>query len=212
MDESAEDIRVVITPKSRNVDELLMMEALFRATELEVRFPLNMNVLDDQGRVPRLLDLKAVLQAFLAHRHEVLQRRTTHQLAAVDDRLERLAGFLIAYLNLDRVIQIIREMDEPKPQLMLEFELSDAQAEAILNMRLRSLRKLEEMELKREHAALTKKRKELAALLASEKLRWQAIGSEITELQAKFGENTRSASAAPASPPPRKSRSRWTRR
>ncbi len=190
MDESAEDIRVVITPKSRNVDELLMMEALFRATELEVRIPLNMNVLDDQGRVPRLMDLKAVLQAFLAHRHEVLQRRTTHQLAAVDDRLERLAGFLIAYLNLDRVIQIIREMDEPKPQLMLEFELSDMQAEAILNMRLRSLRKLEEMELKREHAALSRQRKELAALLASEKLRWQAIGKEITALQAKFGGET----------------------
>ncbi len=189
-DESAEDVRMVIVPKSRNIDEALMMEALFRQTDLEVRFPLNMNVLDDQGRIPKLMDLKSVLRAFLNHRHEVLQRRTRFRLAAIDERLERLAGFLIAYLNLDEVIRIIREIDEPKPALMKAFKLSDVQAEAILNMRLRSLRKLEEMELRREHEKLTEERAGLASLLDDEKKRWKAIAGEIRVIRAKFGGET----------------------
>ncbi len=189
-DESAEDVRMVIVPKSRNVDEAMMMEALFRQTDLETRFPMNMNVLDDQGRVPKLLDLKSVLQAFLDHRHEVLQRRSRHRLAAIDEKLERLAGFLIAYLNLDEVIRIIRESDEPKPELMEAFGLTDFQAEAILNMRLRSLRRLEEMEIRREHAGLTEERAGIAALLDDEKKRWKAVAGEIRVIRAKFGGET----------------------
>ncbi len=188
-DESAEDIRMVIVPKSRNVDENLMMEALFRATELETRFPLNMNVLDG-GRVPRLMDLKSVLRAFLDHRHEVLGRRSRHRLGEIDLRLERLAGLLIAYLNLDEVIRIIRETDEPKPPLIARFELTDIQAETILNTRLRSLRKLEEMEIRREHDALTEERGHLLTLLGDEKKRWKAIAGEIRNIRAKFGGDT----------------------
>ena len=188
-DESAEDIRMVIVPKSRNVDEVVMMEALFRNTELETRFPLNMNVLDG-GRVPRLMDLKSVLRAFLDHRHDVLGRRSRHRLGEIDLRLERLAGLLIAFLNLDEVIRIIRETDEPKPVLMTRFDLSDLQAETILNTRLRSLRKLEEMEIKREHDGLMEERGHLVALLADEKKRWRAIAGEIRTVRAKFGGDT----------------------
>ena len=188
-DESAEDIRMVIVPKSRNVDENLMMEALFRATELETRFPLNMNVLDG-GRVPRLMDLKSVLRAFLDHRQEVLGRRSRHRLGEIDLRLERLAGLLIAYLNLDEVIRIIRETDEPKPPLIARFDLTDIQAESILNTRLRSLRKLEEMEIRREHDALTEERGHLVSLLGDEKKRWKAIAGEIRTIRAKFGGDT----------------------
>jgi topoisomerase-4 subunit A len=188
-DESAEDVRIVITPRSRTVDEKIMMEALFKATDLEVRIPFNMNVLDG-GRVPRLMNLKEVLQAFLDHRLVVLGRRSRFRLAAIDERLERLEGFLIAYLDLDLVIKIIRESDEPKPILMKKLKLSDPQAEAILNMRLRSLRKLEEMELKREHASLTKERKELNALLKDKGRQWQRIGEEIGALKDKFGGKT----------------------
>ena len=190
MDESADDVRMVITPRSRNVDDTVIMAALFRATDLEVRIPLNMNVLADGGRVPRLLDLKQVLRAFLDHRHDVLLRRSRHRMGVIDERLERLAGLLIAYLNLDEVIRIIRETDEPKPELMAAFSLSDLQAEAILNTRLRSLRKLEEMEIKREHDALTKERAELESLLGSDKKRWKSIAREIGAIRDKFGGET----------------------
>jgi topoisomerase-4 subunit A len=189
-DESAEDVRMVIVPKSRTVDEAVMMEALFQQTDLQVRFPLNMNVLDDQGRVPKLMDLKSVLQAFLNHRHDVLQRRSHYRKAAIDDRLERLAGFIIAYLNLDKLIKIIRDSDDPKPEMIKAFKLSDVQAEAILNMRLRSLRKLEEMELRREHDKLSLERADLVALLDDEKKRWKAIGGEIRVIRTKFGGET----------------------
>jgi topoisomerase-4 subunit A len=190
-DESAEDVRIVLTPKSRNVDPVVLMESLFRQTDLETRVPLNMNVLDGLN-VPLVMSLRDVLQAFLDHRHEVLVRRSKFRLANIDKRLEVLGGYLIAYLNLDAVIRIIRKEDEPKPVLMKRFDLSDAQAEAILNMRLRSLRKLEEIEIKREHDALTAERKSLGKLLKDEGARWSRIGEEIGEIRAKFGEKTES--------------------
>ncbi|HYE49476.1 MAG TPA: DNA topoisomerase IV subunit A [Azospirillaceae bacterium] len=189
-DESAEDIRVVLVPKSRNVDPAVLMEQLFRHTDLETRFPLNMNVLD-ANQVPRVMNLREVLYAFLDHRQEVLIRRSRHRLGKIDHRLEVLGGYLIAYLNLDEVIRIIREEDEPKAELMRTFELTDVQAEAILNMRLRSLRKLEEMELRREHEGLTKERAALLGLLEDENSRWKSIAGEISEIRKKFGQNTR---------------------
>ncbi|MGD8423413.1 MAG: DNA topoisomerase IV subunit A, partial [Methyloceanibacter sp.] len=159
-DESAEDVRLVLEPKSRSVDPTLLMESLFKATELETRVSLNMNVLS-QGKIPNVLGLRQVLLEWLEHRQQVLVRRSNFRLSKIDHRLEVLDGYLIVYLNLDRVIQIVREEDEPKPVLIKEFKLSDVQAEAILNMRLRALRKLEEMEIRREHENLTKERKEL---------------------------------------------------
>ena len=143
-DESAEDIRIVLTPKSRAVEAEILMEQLFRQTDLEARFPLNLNVLDG-GLVPKVMSLREALQAFIDHRREVLERRTTHRLERIAARLEVLDGYLAVYLNLDKVIKIIRTEDEPKPKLMKAFSLSDTQAEAILNMRLRSLRRLEEI-------------------------------------------------------------------
>src|SRR6266850_4013755 len=148
-DESTEDVRLVLEPKTRNVDAEMLMEQLFRLTELETRVPLNLNVLDPFG-VPRVMNLKEALQAFLDHRRVVLQRRSRHRLAAVARRMDILRGQIIVYLNLDEVIRIIRESDEPRPELMARWDLSEAQAEAILNMRLRSLRKLEEIELRKE--------------------------------------------------------------
>jgi topoisomerase-4 subunit A len=153
-DESAEDVRLVLVPKSRTVDPNLLMESLFRLSDLENRIPLNLNVLS-MGKVPKVMNLAEVLSEWLAHRREVLQRRSRHRLAAIERRLELLSGFLIAYLNLDEVIRIIREEDEPKLELMKTFELTDVQAEAILNMRLRSLRKLEELEIRKEFDGLT---------------------------------------------------------
>ncbi|WP_207539897.1 DNA topoisomerase IV subunit A [Sabulicella rubraurantiaca] len=185
-DESTDKVRLVLEPKSRTVEPAVLMETLFRATALESRIPLNMNVLD-ASRTPRVMGLRDVLRAWLDHRHEVLQRRTTHRLAAIARRLEVLDGYLIAYLNLDEVIRIIRTEDEPKPKLMAAFGLSDIQAEAILNMRLRALRKLEEMEIRREHDRLSKEQKGLQALMASETRRWTAIGKEIEATRAKFG-------------------------
>jgi topoisomerase-4 subunit A len=152
-DESAEDIRLVLVPKNRNVEPEILMEALYRHCELETRFSMNLNVLE-QGRIPRVMDLKEILQAFLDHRQEVLIRRSNFRLEKVNHRIEVLGGYLIAYLNLDEVIRIIREEDEPKPIMMETFSLTDVQAEAILNMRLRSLRKLEEFEIRKEHDAL----------------------------------------------------------
>src|SRR4029079_18758287 len=163
-DESAEDVRVVIEPRSRTADPVMLMEQLFRLTELEARIPLNMNVLS-HGRVPRVLSLRDVLREWLDHRKDVLVRRSKFRLAEIARRLEILAGYLIAYLNLDEVIRIIRQADEPKPALMERFKLVDAQAEAILNMRLRALRKLEELEIRRENDALKKEERDLKALL-----------------------------------------------
>lgn len=184
-DESTETVRLVLEPKSRSVEPEVLMASLFRLTTLESRFSLNMNVLVD-GRTPRVLGLAEVLRAWLDHRQEVLVRRSRHRLATIERRIEILEGFIKVYLNLDEVIRIIRTEDEPKPALMRFFELNETQAEAILNMRLRSLRKLEEMEIRREHKALSRERRELNALLASEDLRWERIAGEIEEIRAKF--------------------------
>jgi topoisomerase-4 subunit A len=188
-DHSADDIRIVITPKSRNVDPAVLMESLFRQTELEARIPLNMNVLD-KDCVPQVMDLRMVLRSWLDHRQDVLIRRSKFRLAEIEARLEVLAGYLIAYLNLDKVIKIIRTEDEPKPVLMKTFKLSDAQAEAILNMRLRSLRKLEEMQIKGEQKELSAKQSELKKLLKDEALRWKHIDNELVSLKEKFGKKT----------------------
>jgi topoisomerase-4 subunit A len=185
-DESTEQVRLVLEPKTRGVEPEVLMETLFRATALESRFPLNMNVLC-ADRTPRVLGLRDVLQAWLDHRQDVLMRRSAHRLAAIDKRLEILDGFLKVFLNLDEVIRIIREEDDAKAGLIRVFALSDAQAEAILNMRLRSLRRLEEMEIKKEHKALSKERKELQSLLGNEKLRWERIAAELGEIRDKFG-------------------------
>jgi topoisomerase-4 subunit A len=185
-DESAEDIRIVLAPKSRTVDAALLMEQLFRQTDLEARIPLNMNVLDS-GLIPRVMSLKEVLTAFVNHRRDVLERRSKHRLEKIAARLEVLEGYLAVYLNLDKVIKIIRTKDEPKPELMKAFRLTDNQAEAILNMRLRALRKLEEMEIRREHEALTREQKELKKLLGSEKQKDEKLVSEMRGIQEKFG-------------------------
>jgi len=188
-DESAEDVRLILEPKSRAVDPALLMESLFKLTELETRVSLNMNVLS-QGKIPNVLGLRQVLLEWLAHRQQVLVRRTKFRLAKIDHRLEVLAGYLIAYLNLDEVIRIVREEDEPKPALIETFNLTDVQAEAVLNMRLRALRKLEEMEIRREHENLNKERKELKALLGSADKQWTRIGEEIKEVKEQFGQKT----------------------
>jgi topoisomerase-4 subunit A len=185
-DESTETVRLVFEPKTRGVEPDVLMATLFRATALEARFPLNMNVLD-ATRTPRVMSLPEVLRAWLDHRHEVLVRRSRHRLAAIEHRIEVLDGYLIVYLNLDEVIRIIREEEEPKPRLMARFSLSPDQAEAILNMRLRSLRKLEEMEIRKEHKALSKERKEIQGLLADETLRWNRIADELEQTRSKFG-------------------------
>ena len=188
-DESTTDIRLVIEPKSRNVDPDVLMESLFRQTDLESRVSLNMNVLD-QGRVPRVMNLREVLQAFLEHRHEVLVRRKKYRLGKIEDRLEVLGGYLIAYLNIDEVIRIIREEDNPKGILIKKFKLSDVQVDAVLNMRLRHLRKLEEVEIAEEHSNLTKERTHVRGLLRDKSARWKVIAAEIKEIQKKFGPNT----------------------
>ncbi|MEP3279726.1 MAG: DNA topoisomerase IV subunit A [Stappiaceae bacterium] len=188
-DESAEDIRIVLEPRSRNVDPKLLMESMFKLTDLETRFSLNMNVLSN-GQVPNVLGLKQVLKEWLQHRREVLVRRKEYRLGQIEHRLEVLAGYLIAYLNLDEVIRIIRFEDEPKQQLIQTFSLTDVQAEAILNMRLRSLRKLEEMEIRTEHEGLEAEKKEIEALLGSDDLQWQHISDELKELKKHYGPNT----------------------
>lgn len=188
-DESAEDIRLVIEPKSRTVDDVLMMESLFKISDLENRISLNMNVLSG-GQIPGVLNLREVLREWLDHRRQVLVRRSEYRMRKIDLRLEILAGFLVAFLNLDEVIRIIRYEDEPKKQLMVTFSINDVQAEAILNMRLRSLRKLEEMELKREHEALTLERVGLVELLGSEDNQWKHIAGEIRETRKRFGKDT----------------------
>lgn len=188
-DESAEDIRIVLRPKSRAVDAEMLMEQLFRLTDLETRVPLNMNVLDG-GLIPRVMSLKDALCAFINHRRNVLERRTAHRLEKIAARLEILDGYLAVYLNLDKVIKIIRNEDEPKPKLMKAFGLTEGQADAILNMRLRSLRKLEEMEIRGEHADLMKEQKELKRLLGSDQLKSEKLSEETKAIDAKFGLKT----------------------
>ncbi len=189
-DESAEDVRIVLEPRARTVDPNVLMEMLFRASDLETRFAMNMNVLID-GRTPQVSTLKQVLRAFLDHRREVLLRRSRFRLGRIDARLEVLEGLLVAYLNLDRVIEIIRHEDDPKAVMIAEFALSDVQAEAILNMRLRNLRKLEEMEIRSERDALTQERAGLAALVASEEAQWGRIADELREVRKAFGKDAK---------------------
>lgn len=188
-DESAEDIRLVLVPKNRNVEPELLMEALFRVSDLESRFALNMNVLDN-GVVPKVMNIKDVLQAWLNHRQDVLVRVSNNRLEAVKHRLEVLAGYLIVYLNIDEVIRIIRESDEPKPALMKAFGLTEVQAEAILNMRLRSLRKLEEMEIRKEYDGLEKEKDLLEKLLKSEAKQWAEIKRQIGITKKLYGLTT----------------------
>ena len=185
-DESTELVRLVLEPKTRTIDPAALMETLFRATQLETRFPLNMNVLT-ADRTPVVMGLRAVLRAWLDHRGEVLIRRSRHRLGAVERRLELLDGFIVVFLDLDEVIRIIREEDDAKAGLIRRFAINDVQAEAILNMRLRSLRRLEEMELRREHAALEKEKRGLNALLGSESLRWKRVAEEIAAVRKQFG-------------------------
>ncbi|MGO6846383.1 DNA topoisomerase IV subunit A [Rhizobium ruizarguesonis] len=188
-DESAEDIRVVLVPKTRSVDPTILMESMFKLTELESRFPLNMNVLS-MGRIPRVMALNEVLKEWLDHRREVLQRRSRFRLAAIDRRLEILSGLLVAYLNIDEVIRIIREEDEPMPVMMARWDLTDNQVEAILNMRLRALRKLEEFEIRKEFDELTNEKGEIEALLSSDDKQWQTVAWEIGEVKKKFAKAT----------------------
>ena len=188
-DESAEDVRIVIEPKSRTVDPELLMETLFKLTELENRIPMNMNVLSN-GVTPRVLGLADVLREWLAHRRIVLQRRSRFRLGQIDKRLEILAGLLIVYLDLDRVIKIIREEDEPKLELMRVFAINEVQTDAILNTRLRSLRKLEEMELKREFEKLSKEKADIEALLGSDTEQWKTITAQIREVKKAFSLET----------------------
>ena len=188
-DESDAVIRLVIEPRSRTVDPQMLMDGLFRLTELENRFPLNLNVLDAQ-RTPRVLSLRETLAQWVDHQFVVLKRRSEHRLAKIADRLELLGGYLIAYLNLDRVIEIIRTEDEPKAVMMAEFQLSDRQAEAILNMRLRSLRRLEEMELRRERDTLSKERAELELLLSSDARQKSRLKRDMKKLRDRYGPET----------------------
>src|SRR6266513_1561130 len=188
-DESAEDIRLVIEPKSRTVDPELLMESLFRLTELESRISLNLNVLV-KGRIPRVIGLAECLRDWLDHLRDVLLRRAGYRKTEIEHRLEVLGGYLIAYLNIDKVIKIIRTEDEPKPVLMKTFKLTDVQAEAILNMRLRNLRKLEEFEIRKEDKELRAEKKSLEELVKSETKQWETIAAQIKELKEKYGKKT----------------------
>ena len=185
-DELAEDVRIVLEPRARNVDPNVMMESLFRMSELEARFAMNMNVLVD-GVTPRVLSLPEALRQWLDHRRDVLQRRSRFRLAEIERRLEVLAGMIIAFLNLDEVIRIIREEDEPKDVLKARFELTDNQANYILDTRLRSLRRLEEMQLRGEHDELNKEKGEIEALLGDERLQWKTVSWQIRETKKKWG-------------------------
>jgi|TARA_R110002126_G_scaffold13118_3_gene56627 topoisomerase-4 subunit A len=188
-DESAEDIRLVLVPKNRNVEPELLMEALFRHSDLESRASLNMNVLEN-GVSPRVMNIKEVLREFLNHRQSVLVRRASNRLDKVMTRIEILEGYLIVYLNIDEVIRIIRESDEPRPELMKAFGLTEVQAEAVLNMKLRSLRKLEEIEMRTEHDGLCAERDALKGLIGSESEQWKEIKKEVLDLKKTYGLNT----------------------
>ena len=188
-DQSAEEIRLILEPKTRVVDPTLLMESMFRSTELEVRFGLNMNVLS-AGQIPNVLSLREVLSQWLEHRIEVLVRRTQYRLKKIEHRLEVLDGYLIAYLNIDEVIRIVRHEEVPKAKLIAKFKLSDVQAEAILNLRLRSLSKLEEVEIKAEHDKLSKERRELKQLLKSDDLQWERITEEVKATREQYSKKT----------------------
>lgn len=188
-DESAETVRIVLEPRAKTVEPAMLMESLFKLSELETRISLNMNVLDAQG-APRVMSLKEVLRAFLDHQRDVLQRRSNFRLKKIAARLEILAGLLVVYLNLDEVIRIIRREDEPKPVLIKRFKLSEVQAEAILNTRLRQLRKLEEMEIRREDKALREEQDGLNLLLSSDARQWTKIGQQLSKTRGLFAENT----------------------
>jgi topoisomerase IV subunit A len=188
-DESTKDVRLVLEPRARTVDPTLLMESLFKLTELESRISLNMNVLVG-GRIPKVVGLAEALRGWLDHRREVLIRRSRHRLSNIKHRLEVLGGLLIAYLNLDEVIRIIRTEDEPKPVLMRRFKLTEVQVEAVLNMRLRNLRKLEEMEIRREEKNLKAEKKSLEELLRSDSSQWQKVADEIKEVRNRFGSKT----------------------
>jgi topoisomerase IV subunit A len=188
-DESAEDIRIVFEPRARTVDAALLMESLFKLTELESRIALNANVLV-KGRIPKVIGLAEALREWIDHRRDVLVRRSRHRLAAIEHRIEVLDGHLVAYLNLDKVIKIVRSEDEPKPVLIKTFKLTDVQADAILNMRLRNLRKLEEMEIRREHEQLGAEKDTIEKLLRSEATQWKTVAWEIKEVRKAFGPDT----------------------
>jgi topoisomerase IV subunit A len=188
-DESDEQVRIVLEPRARTVDPTTLTDSLFRLSDLEVRVPLNLNVLD-KTRTPRVMPLRDALAAWVEHCFVVLRRRSEHRLAKIADRLELLGGYLIAYLNLDRVIEIIRTEDEPKPVMIVEFGLTDRQAEAILNMRLRSLRRLEEMEIVRERAALEKEKASLEKLLASDAEQRRRLKRDLTKVRDRYGPET----------------------
>ena len=187
-DESTDEIRIILEPRTKMIDPSILMETLFKQTDLETRFSLNLNVLID-GRTPKVCSLKEVLNSFLQHQKDVLIRRSKFNLEKIDHRLEVLEGYIVAFLNLDRVIEIIRNENDPKLTLITEFELSDTQAEAILNMRLRSLRKLEEIELRKEHEGLLIERANLEDLLNDETIQWKKISSQLRETQKLFGKN-----------------------
>lgn len=188
-DESAEDIRIVLEPRSKNIEAEILMESLFKISELESRVSLNMNVLD-ATRTPRVMDLREVLQSWLDHRREVLIRRSNQRLAKIADRLEVLDGYMIAFLNLDEVIRIIRYEDKPKQELIAAFGLTERQAEAILNMRLRALNKLQEIEIKGEHDKLSAERDELNALVSTESLQWEVISEQVKNVRDIYGPKT----------------------
>ena len=188
-DESADNVRLVLEPKTRTIDPMLLMESLFRLTELEVRFGLNMNVLS-AGQIPNVLSLRDVLRQWLEHRIEVLVRRSEHRLKKIEHRLEVLDGYLIAYLNIDEVIRIVRFEDDPKAKLIARFKLSEVQADAILNLRLKSLSKLEEVEIRAEHDKLSKERRELKQLLKSDELQWDRISEEVRATRERYSKKT----------------------
>ena len=189
-DESTEDVRIVLEPRSRTVEPATLMESLFKLSELETRVPMNMNVLVD-GITPRVVSLAEALQQWLDHRRNVLLRRSRHRLAAIERRLEMLAGMIVVFLNLDEVIRIIREEDDPKEVLKARFSLSEAQVNYILDTRLRALRRLEEMALKKEQADLLKEKTEIEKLLGDEKKQWQTIAYQIRDTKKKYGPETK---------------------
>lgn len=188
-DESAQDVRIVLEPKSRTVDAMLLMEQLYKLTEMEAKFNMNMNVLDSDG-VPRVMSVSEVLREYLQHRNNILLRKIKYRLGKINARLEVLEGYLIAYLNLDEIIRIIREEDEPKAMLMAQFKLTDTQAEAILNMKLRNLRKLDEAQINDEHSDLLAEKEALEILQNNEDKRWEAIAEEIKRTKEKYGKRT----------------------
>jgi topoisomerase-4 subunit A len=188
-DESAEDVRLILEPKTRNIEPEVLMESLFKLSSLETRFPVNMNVLDARG-TPGVMGLKTALQAFLAHRREVLVRRARFRLGKIEARLHILEGLLIVFLNLDEVIRIVRYEDEPKAKLIETFTLTEIQADAILNTRLRQLAKLEEMELRREHDELAKERDGIVGMLASDKQQWKLVGAGLRHVKGVLGQET----------------------